>query len=89
MSGFEHYDRELASLDNEIRHYAAICGVNLANRHEIDACVRQHHEGWAADKARETLQGLLVLRLKIEVEMLDLGFPPPPLLPTSPGPVAG
>lgn len=81
MSGFEHYDRELADLDNEIRHYAAVCGVDLAKRSEIDACLRLHHEGWVADKARESLQGLLILRIKLEAEMLELGFSPPPLVP--------
>lgn len=86
MSGFEHYDRELAELDNEIRHYAAVCGIDLANRHEIDACLRQHQDGWAADKARESLHGLLILRIKLEAEMIELGFSPPPLVP--PGPQA-
>ncbi len=86
MSGFEHYDRELAELDNEIRHYAAVCGIDLANRYEIDACLRQHHDGWAADKARESLHGLLILRLKLEAEMLELGFSPPPLVPSAPKP---
>ena len=81
MSGFEHYDRELRDLDKEIHRYAAICGVNLANRHEIDACLNQHHDTWAEDKARESLQGLLILRIKLEAEMLELGFSPPPLVP--------
>lgn len=85
MSGFEHYDRELAELDKEIRHYATVCGIDLAKRHEIDACLRQHHDGWAADKARESLHGLLILRLKLEAEMLNLGFAPPPLVPPAPG----
>lgn len=84
MSGFEHYDRELADLDNEIRHYASVCGVNLANRHEIDACLQHHRDGWAADKARESLQGLLILRIKLEAEMIELGFSPPPLVPPVP-----
>lgn len=83
MSGFEHYDRELQELDHEIHRYAAICGVSLANRHEVEACLRDHHEGWAADKARESLQGLLILRIKLEAEMLELGFSPPPLVPRS------
>jgi hypothetical protein len=81
MSGFEHYERELRELDHEIRHYAAVCGVDLAKRHEIDACLRLHHPSWATDKARQTLQGLLVLRIKLEAEMVALGFSPPPLLP--------
>ncbi|HRF30921.1 MAG: hypothetical protein RLZZ300_2103 [Pseudomonadota bacterium] len=80
MSGFEHYDRELKELDHEIHRYAAICGVDLANRYELDACLRDHHAEWADDKARESLQGLLILRLKLEAEMLELGFSPPPLV---------
>ncbi|MBU1362567.1 MAG: hypothetical protein KKE51_01935 [Gammaproteobacteria bacterium] len=80
MSGFEHYDRELRDLDNEIHRYAALCGVNLANRHEVDACLRNHHAGWADDKARESLHGLLILRIKLEAEMIALGFSPPPLV---------
>lgn len=87
MSGFEHYERELADLDHEIHRYAAICGVNLANRHEIDACLANHRDSWAADKARENLQGLLVLRIKLEAEMVELGLAPPPLIP--PAPVGG
>jgi hypothetical protein len=81
MSGFEHYDRELAELDHEIRHYAAICGIDLANRYEIETCIGQPHEGWVADKARENLHGLLVLRIKLEAEMLEQGFSPQPLTP--------
>lgn len=83
MSGFEHYERELRELDHEIRHYAAVCGVDLANRHEIDACLRLHHASWVEDKARLTLQGLLVLRIKLETEMTTLGFSPPPLVPVA------
>ena len=81
MSGFEHYTDELTAMDHEIRHYAAICGVDLGNRQAIDACIREHHDNWADDKARENLRGLLVLRIKVEAEMLELGFTPPPLLP--------
>jgi hypothetical protein len=84
MSGFEHYDRELQELDHEIHRYAAICGVNLGNRQEIERCLNEHKEGWPADKARESLQGLLVLRIKLEAEMLELGFQPAPLLPVVP-----
>lgn len=82
MSGFEHYEREMRELDHEIRRYAAICGVNLANRHEIDACLRLHHPSWAEDKARLSLQGLLMLRIKLETEMLEQGFSPPSLVST-------
>ncbi|MCA1938862.1 MAG: hypothetical protein LDL29_09365 [Dechloromonas sp.] len=82
MSGFEHYQQEIADLDHEIHKYAMICGVDLANRHEIDACLRDHHASWADDKARESLQGLLVLRIKVETEMIEQGMKPPPLVPT-------
>lgn len=84
MSGFEHYERELAELDREIHHYAAICGIDLASRHEIERCLQEHHDGWAADKARQSLRGLLVLRIKLEVEMLEQGFPAPPLIAPPP-----
>lgn len=81
MSGFENYPKELADLDHEIRHYAAVCGVDLANLGEIEACLHIHHDSWADDKARETLHGLLILRIKIETEMIELGMSPPPLIP--------
>lgn len=84
MSGFEHYERELADLDHEIRRYAAICGVDLANRYEIERCVGEHQGNWADDKARESLKGLLVLRIKLEAEMIELGFAPLPLIPPQP-----
>lgn len=81
MSGFEHYERELRDLDHEIHRYAAICGIHLANRYEIEACLAQHHDNWADDKARESLQGLLILRLKLEAEMIAAGLTAPPLSP--------
>lgn len=81
MSGFENYPQELADLDHEIRHYAAICGVDLSKRYEVEACLQRHHDNWADDKARETLHGLLILRIKVETEMLEHGLQPPPLAP--------
>lgn len=81
MSGFEHFPEELADLDHEIRKYAMICGVDLANRAEVERCLHEHHADWPDDKARETLHGLLVLRIKVEAEMLEHGYAPPPLIP--------
>jgi hypothetical protein len=81
MSGFENYPKEIADLDHEIHHYAAVCGVDLANRGEVEACLRIHHDNWADDKARETLRGLLILRIKVEAEMIEQGMSPPPLVP--------
>ena len=60
MSGFENYERELAGLDHEILHYAALCGVDIADHAAIRACIDQPHEDWSHDKARETLRGLLI-----------------------------
>lgn len=79
MSGFEHYDRELADLDSEIHRYAVASGVDLSNRYELEQCMHEHHGGGADDTARESLRGLLILRLKLETEMLELGFRPKPL----------
>lgn len=81
MSGFENYRQELKDLDHEIHRYAAICGVDLTLRHELDACLQAHHERWPDDKARASLQGLLILRIKLEAEMLEQGMSPTPLLP--------
>lgn len=80
MSSFEHYERELSELDHEIRKYAMLCGVNLNNRYEIDACLNAHHDAWSDDKARETLKGLLILRIKVETEMIENGETPPSFL---------
>lgn len=84
MSGFENYEHEIAELDHEIRHYAAICGINLSNRYEIDACLQEPHDSSPEDRARENLRGLLILRIKVETEMIELGFSPPPLIPPLP-----
>ena len=84
MSGFEHYERELADLDHEIRRYAVVCGVDLANQGEIDAFLRMHHDMWAADKARDTLYGLLILRIKVESKMIAAGFAPSPFVARPP-----
>lgn len=76
MSGFEHYGKELAELDREIVHYAAVCGIDLADHAAIKACLELAHETWAEDKARQTLRGLLMLRMKLETEMLEQGMTP-------------
>lgn len=76
MSGFEHYRDELANLDHEIAHYAMACGVDLGDRAAIDYCLAHPHASWAEDKARQTLRGLLILRIKLETEMLEQGIDP-------------
>ncbi len=76
MSGFENYEQELSELDREILHYAALCGVDIADHAAIHACINQPHESMSADKTRETLRGLLILRIKIEEEMLAIGQKP-------------
>jgi hypothetical protein len=84
MSGFEHYDTELTGLDHEIRHWAAVCGVDLADRNAVKVCLETPHETWSADKARQSLRGLLFLRMKLETEMLESGLVAPPLTGLSP-----
>jgi hypothetical protein len=76
MSGFENYHRELAELDHEIIHYAAVCGVDRRPVAHVDACMADSHESWAADKPRQTLRGLLILRIKLETEMLEQSITP-------------
>ena len=81
MSGFEHYSRELAEVDREIRNLAIASGIDLRDRVAVRACLDGHAEGVAANHARETLYGLLQLRLRIETEMLELGITPPEIVP--------
>lgn len=84
MSGFEHYERELADVDHEIFHYAAVCGIDPSHAYELANCLNAHHDTWAGDKARESLHGLLMLRVKLETEMLEQGLTPPPLVSRNP-----
>jgi len=76
MSGIEHYVEELTQIDREIVHYAAVCGVDLADHDAVKRCLKQPHDEWAHDKARASLHGLLVLRVKVEGEMLAQGLVP-------------
>ena len=77
MSGLEHYPRELVDVDHEIHHYAAVCGIDLTDRGALLACLAEHHDKWADDRSRETLRGLLLLRIRIETEMLEQGVHAP------------
>lgn len=79
MSGFEDYRGELDGIDREIAHYAGICGVDLADGVALRACLREQRPAWADDRARASLKGLLMLRLKVETEMLEQGLRPPGL----------
>lgn len=79
MSGFEHYRQEVSDIDREIVHYAAVCAVDPTDRAAINACIEEPHETWAEDKARQSLRGLLVPRLKLETEMLEQGLSSSPL----------
>ncbi len=72
MSLFEHYPQELREIEAQIRHYAAICGVDLEDVPELDRIIHDH----AASGARETLRALLILRLKVQTGMMDAGMTP-------------
>ena len=79
MSGLEHYSTELVDVDREIHHYAAVCGIDVTDRGALLACLAENHNNWADDRARESLRGLLLLRIRIETELLELGIHAPPI----------
>jgi len=81
VSGFEDYPQELSRIDREIFHYAAVCAVDLGDAVALKQCLTDVHDEWAEDKARQSLRGLLMLRLKVEAEMIERGLVPLPLLP--------
>ena len=70
MSGFEHYPEELADLVHEIKFHASICGVNLGNPAEVTACIDDKN----ATGSRETLRGLLILKITVETQMMEEGY---------------
>jgi hypothetical protein len=79
MSGFENYPQELAGIDREIVRYAALCGIDLNNRYQLQACLAEQGDGGAENKPRESLRGLLLLRMTLEAEMIEQGLPVKPL----------
>lgn len=79
MSGFEHYSAELASVDHEIAHWAVVCGIEPHDRRRLEAVQRGDSIETLPSQAKETLRGLLMLRLKLETEMLEIGIVPNPL----------
>lgn len=82
MSGFENYREEIARIDREIRHHAAVCGVDPDDRVALEQATIAHQGRMAPDLAWENLRGLLILRLMVETEMTELGLAVPP--PASP-----
>ena len=81
MSGFEHYHQEISNLDHEIRHYAAVAGIHLENRFEVEQCLNPAPGTVTAGSPMDTLRGLMILRLKVEAEMVEQGMLAPPLIP--------
>jgi len=82
MSGFEDYQHELTGIDAQIAHYAAICGLSLdkpVSRGEIEALLQSLPAQHGPGDARQTLQALLILRIRLETEMTELGYNPPEL----------
>ena len=79
MSGFEHYQQEMAQIDREILHYAMVCQIDINDHFALKYCLEHAHASWPEDKARQSLRGLLLLRLTLEAEMLAMGLPFPPL----------
>ena len=82
MSGFEDYQHELAGIDAQIAHYAAICGLSIdkpATRNDIEALLQALPAQHGPGNAHQTLQALLILRIRLETEMAELGYDPPEL----------
>lgn len=77
MAGFEDFRGELADIDRQITHYAAVCGVDLGDHARLRACLAQAHADWGADRARAAMHALLALRLSVEIKMLAAGGQPP------------
>ncbi|HET6719541.1 MAG TPA: hypothetical protein VFH22_07825 [Rhodocyclaceae bacterium] len=78
MSGFENYREEIARIDREIRHHAAVCGVDPDDRVALEQATIARQGRMAPDLAWENLRGLLILRLLVETEMTELGLTVPP-----------
>lgn len=70
MSLFEHYPQEIHEIEAQIRHYAAICGLEAGDQTALNAVIHDH----TASGARETLRALLILKLKVEASMMDAGI---------------
>ncbi|MEY2631961.1 MAG: hypothetical protein RIR00_615 [Pseudomonadota bacterium] len=79
MSGFEDYHRELAELDHQIHHYAVACNIDLSDQIAVRHCLETPQPDFSHNLAQQTLRGLLILRIKLETEMISEGVNPPPL----------
>ena len=79
MSGLEHHQEEIARIDREIYFHASICGIDPSNRLAIEQAEIEHRPPADHDPAWENLRGLLMLRLRVETEMTELGLAVPPL----------
>lgn len=76
MSGFENYTLELRSIDHEIIHWAMVCGIDPGDEHALQSC-RAAPLSASEGHSIENLRGLLLLRMKLEAEMLEQGKSPP------------
>jgi hypothetical protein len=81
MSGFEHYNRELRDIDHEIARWAVVCGIDPTDVVQVEACRKERRTVHGTDHPYENLRGLLLLRLKLEAEMIELGMVPRPYAP--------
>lgn len=82
MSGFEDYQQEIVDLDKQIAHYVAICDLRFEkplNRDDIEELLHRLPAGNGLERASQALQALLILRIRLETEMIEQGFEPPEL----------
>ncbi len=76
MSNLGHYDREIYEIDERIGRLALLCGADLSQpevvigliKGQFELCTRP--EG-LSELRREELQGLLMLKYKIEASCVD------------------
>ena len=70
MTTFEHFNRELASIDMEIARLAQLCGVRMLEPGVAEAVLRGDSSMCSSDNplAWEKLRGLLVLHYHVVSE---------------------
>lgn len=70
MTTFEHFNRELASIDMEIARLAQLCGVHMLEPGVAEAVLRGDSSMCSSDNplAWEKLRGLLVLHYHVVSE---------------------
>lgn len=70
MSLFAQYPQELEDMERQVRRSAAACGINPDDQAALETCLHDH----AAKGARATLRAMLILRMKVQADMMSAGL---------------